>query len=154
MYEAETNVANTQVAEVLRRCVARARFFSWPNTAHPFVGRVSSRRFRITLLVQHRDSFRPMLYGRFYPLSEGTRVRVLFTFHPIVWIFMLLLSIGAGSSLLLSVQPHDRLDHIITVVFLLFMWSVAIVFFYANARESKRLLIQCLDLTEVKRLGV
>jgi hypothetical protein len=86
-----------------------------------------------------RDSFNPMLFGRFSPSAHGTRVRVVMTLRPIVWVFMVLwtiliecLAFGRGRITFMG------------VFFVLLPWVLAIPLFFYNVVRSKRLLWQCL----------
>jgi hypothetical protein len=55
----------------------------YENTA-PFLGSVFGKWFTIRRRIDYQNSFAPMLYGRFSPVSGGTRISGVFLFHPLV----------------------------------------------------------------------
>src|SRR5688500_11879846 len=58
------------------------------NTA-PFLGSVFGKWFTIRRCIGYQNSFAPILYGRFTPIAEGTRISGVFLFHPLVLAFMI-----------------------------------------------------------------
>src|SRR4030095_1988175 len=108
--------------------------------------------FRIMRVVRGRDSFNPMLYGRFQTSPEGTRVRVVMTFHPIMWLFIL----GWSSYFMYLLTTDLRLHASLStgaLIMLLAIWAMALPFFYSNAARSRELLEKCLDADGVRLSG-
>jgi hypothetical protein len=119
------------------------RWFRRPEKSYPFAGRVDRDRFSIARVVRGQDSFNPMLYGRLTAAPEGTKVKVLFTFHPAVWAILLCFSAVLTRGLLRG--------EVMAVFALCLLWMMAIVFFYLGVSKSTALLNQRLDLHEASR---
>jgi len=120
-----------------------------PKTQTPFIGRIQDSRFRIIRVVRGRDSFNPVLYGRFRPSSGGTRVKVLMTFHPIVWLFILGWSLYFGYAVFGDFRASGTISTGATVM-LAAIWAIAVPIFYYDAARSRQLLEQCLHLHGVR----
>jgi hypothetical protein len=143
-FDAESTIPVGEIATVLRRSVTQPRWFLTPDGIHPFVGRVSEAGFRIVRSVHGRDSFNPVLFGRFAPSPRGTRVRVYFTFHPIVWAFVVLWTTGMCELLLRS--SNGGLNRYMPLFGLFGLWAMAVSFFYYGAARGIRLLRECLKM--------
>jgi len=74
-----------QVAEQLAAKVEPWRWVRWrfPREHLPFMGKVSPEGFKLAQVLNYRNSFQPILYGRFEPVAEGARVRVRMMPHPL-----------------------------------------------------------------------
>jgi hypothetical protein len=69
--------------------------------AEKFEGEVSETGFKISRIIRYRNSFRPMVEGRFFPLVKGIRIDVRMRLHMSVMAFSILwlslLVVGAGT---------------------------------------------------------
>ncbi len=151
-YEGLARVTQDQVADTLRQSVSAPRWFNWSRPSTPFVGTVSGTGFRITRVVAGRDSFNPMLYGRFLASASGTRVKVVMTYHPAVWLFLLAWTGGTGYGVISSLREHEGVVHI-PLFFMISAWVMAVPFFYIGAFRSRELLQQRLGLKEIPEFG-
>src|SRR5262245_32584504 len=89
MLYAEADLPLREALEAIRGSVSRADW-KWRAIANtPFVGKVYDHGFRILRVVRGRDSFNPVLHGRFRLDARRIKLRVLMTFHPLVWLFLL-----------------------------------------------------------------
>lgn len=59
----------------------------WPDKrTEMFEGTVSEEGFDINRILRYyRNSFLPVIHGRFSPLGQGVRIEVTMTFHIVVW---------------------------------------------------------------------
>jgi hypothetical protein len=151
-YEGQARSPQDQVADTLRQCVSAPRWFNLPRPSTPFVGAVSDTRFRIARVVAGRDSFNPMLYGRFLPCAGGTRVKVVMTFHPVVWLFLLAWSGATGYGFIGSLRDNGGVIGI-PLFFVIVPWVTAVPFFYFGAFRSRDLLQQRLGLEDISEFG-
>jgi hypothetical protein len=73
-----------QVAEELGAKVEPWKLILWryPREHEPFTGKVNCEGFKLARILNYRNNFQPMLYGRFEPTAEGTRVRVRMMPYP------------------------------------------------------------------------
>jgi len=151
IFEGESRLSPRDACETLRASVGRFRWFALPKT--PFAGKVSESGFSIMRVVSGRDSFNPMLYGRFIPTASGTRVRVILTLHPLVWLFILVWMGVAGRPIYNDVIRHGQPVTIGEIGFALFPLLMAVPFFFLGAAASKKLLRRTLHLDEPSDTG-
>jgi|MudIll2142460700_1097286.scaffolds.fasta_scaffold246408_2 hypothetical protein len=136
-FEAESQLSLRDTVAALDANTSRAQWFRFPRT--PFVGHVWSSGFRVYRVVRGLNSFNPMLYGRLTPSGNGTRVKVILTLHPVIWVFLALWSIFTAYT---AVRYHELFGF----GFTLFPWVLAVCFFPGASRASKRLLSKSLRL--------
>jgi hypothetical protein len=137
LYQAESDLTVREAVDALSANVSHGRWLRTPVTL--FVGKVSETGFRIARVVRGRDSYNPMLYGRFTRSANVTRVRVVLTLHPVVWILLIAWSVFLVRQIIVHPEP-------VGWAFVLFPWVLGVPFFFRGARCSKGLLEQCLSL--------
>ena len=91
-------------------------------------------------IVRGRDSFNPVMYGRLSSCPLGTRVRVIMTLHPIVWLFLAIWSASILRTIVTAGDDHGGL------AMLAAPWVIGIPIFYYDAVRSKSLLRDVLSL--------
>ena len=69
--------------------------------------------------------------------------------HPLVWGFLAFWSISTGYLALAGLRNHHTADFYGGLGFFLFAWLMAVLVFYYDAAESKRLLQESLQLQDV-----
>ena len=143
MCEAEAPLPLGQAAETVRAFVSRSDWKGQAAANTPFIGKVYDRGFRIIRVVRGRDSFNPLLYGRFHSSLRGTRLRIFMTFHPLVWLFILGWSAYFAYTLLDGWRINGKIDTG-ALTFLLAIWVMAVPSFYGAAARSRQLLAECL----------
>ena len=149
VYEAKSELPANQFADSLRPFVGRPNWLGVPpRDSVPFFGTVGSTRFRIMRVIRGRDSFNPVLYGRFLSDNHGTRVRVVMTLHPFVRAFLAIWSFFTSRYAILAIRDHFPADFYGGLGFLLFAWLMAVPVFYYDAAKSKRLLRESLHLQD------
>jgi hypothetical protein len=150
-YVMETSMAGPEFLEMLQRSVGKAKWFAMPaKDSAPFFGKVSKNGFKIMRKIRGRDSFNPVLYGKFSPLDNGTRVRVVMTFHPIIWVFILGWTFFHGYWMFQGFRELRNLNAFGSVQFLLFLWLLAVPIFFIDAVKSKYLLVELFRLHDVR----
>ena len=55
-----------------------------------FEGSVASDGFTINRMISYRNSFLPILNGRFKPIKMGTKINIYVTWHPIILVLSLI----------------------------------------------------------------
>lgn len=136
-FEAKSSLSLRAAVAALEANTSRWRWFHFPQTL--FAGRVWEGGFRVVRVVRGRDSFNPVLYGRFVEAEDGTKVRVLATLHPVVWAFGVLWSVVTVSG---AVRYHELAG----LAFALVPWMLAALFFPGALRTSREVLNRCLQL--------
>src|SRR6267143_5209540 len=86
-----TSLTPDDAAQILAQTVIpRSKWFPfWSRATSAFEGRVSPEGFNINRGIRYRNSFLPILHGRFRQTSDGTLVDVRMTMHPTVILFLL-----------------------------------------------------------------
>jgi hypothetical protein len=97
------------------------------STGKEFEGSVNEQGFKIQKIIHNRNSFLPVLYGKFVPTDMGTKVDIHLTMDRVVIIFVCLWLAASGGAFLLLARgsmASGKWDNN--------TWSilVALVFFY------------------------
>ena len=83
----------------------RTRSDWFASTDKEFEGFVTAQGFRIQKIIHNKNSFLPILYGKFIPTEKGTKVNVHLTMDVLVTIFACFWLAGfSGISLLLVIR--------------------------------------------------
>ncbi len=130
LYEAESDLSTREAVDALAAIVSRGRWFRTPKT--PFVGKVSETGFHVARVVRGRDSFNPMLYGRFARSANVTRVRVVMTLHPIIWALLIAWSVFLVRQIVIRGNSEP-----LGWIFVLFPWVLAVPFFFDGCAAAK-----------------
>lgn len=149
VYVEETAVTASSLADKLRSLVSERRWMSWAESSTPFVGVVTDTRFTIRRSVTGRDSFNPVLYGQFLPTPSGTAIRVVMTFQPAVWLFILFWYAFTGYAVYVQQRDKGAIEAI-PLLLALSLIVVAVPMFYLGARKSRTLLAQSLGLRNAR----
>ena len=141
-FELEAAMTNQRFMETLKSAVYHSDWLVLSKGTLPFHGTVSENGFRIMRTYRGRNSFIPIIFGRFLDSIQGTRVRVIMTFHPIIWLFIIV-----WPFLIQSETPFRFASpSFIGILFLLAPLIMGIPFFFYEAAKSKKLLFQTLGL--------
>ena len=112
----------------------------------PLQGKVDLQGFSASRIITYRNSFLPMLYGKFIPTQQGTTICIKMMLHPFVlaflavWFGMLGLFSLAGIAALVENGSWGFLGHIgIMGGFALLLTYGA---FFAEAGKAKNLISQ------------
>jgi hypothetical protein len=73
-------------------------------TGKEFEGSVTQQGFKIQKIIHHRNSFLPILYGKFIPTENGTKVDVYLTLDVLMIIFVCVWLAGFGGVFLWLVR--------------------------------------------------
>jgi hypothetical protein len=145
IYRAESPLAPHDAQAALRAAVGSFRWFSRPTT--PFAGQIYGHSFSICRVVSGRDSFNPMLYGRFLPAPRGTEIQVIITLHPLVW----LLYFFWFGTIAYKIVREAVCAHYLWwpgLILLLFPLLISMPIFFHNTMASIELLRATLHLDE------
>ena len=107
-FHLDVDVPRQIVADRLRAVVGdkppfwKSLFTGWWSrdpASPPFVGIVDDDSFRVRRDIRYRNSFLPLVWGRFMSTPTGTRVNVIMFIHPLVALFMVfwLGTVGYGA---------------------------------------------------------
>ena len=74
----------------MRELIEPTQWFRRPGRSDhtPLQGTINDQGFTSSRIIHYRNSFLPMLYGRFIPTPAGTSIRIRMTLHPLVMAFM------------------------------------------------------------------
>lgn len=151
IYQAESNLTVHEIVKKLELIVGQPNWLGIPPKG-PFLffGNITLTGFKIMRVIRGRDSFNPLLYGKFIPSNSGTHVKVVMTFHPFVWLFMICWSFFHGYWMFVSFRDTHQINSFGSLWFMLFLWLMAVPLFYYNAAKSKKLLRESLVLSDLE----
>jgi hypothetical protein len=82
-----TNISSEKAERLAADNIAPPRsLFQARTPGKEFEGSVASDGFTINRIISYRNSFLPILNGRFKPLKKGTKISIYITWHPIILI--------------------------------------------------------------------
>ena len=114
--------------------------------ADQFIGKIDDQGFRLRRLIYYRNSFLPVVKGRFQQGSAGTKVDVTMTLHPAVMVFMLIWFGGLGTMgvipMFVVLSTGFRPELLIPIGMFLFGWLMVQFGFVFEARKAKKILSQ------------
>lgn len=136
--------------ELIRRLgkevTGRPRSWGWfEERTELFEGVVSDEGFQISRIIGYRNSFLPVIQGRFYPYVKGVRVEITMRLHVAVLIFSIvwLSMVGLGvAGVLAHILATRRVDSMMLIPFgmLLFFYLMVTIGFGVEAKKAGKLL--------------
>lgn len=105
----------------------------------PFIGTVSDTSFKMRRDIQYRNSFLPLIRGRFGAIGTGTWVSVTMFIHPLVALFVVFW-LGVA----LSVAVSDQAGSLMGWGFLAFGIALTAAGFFPEAMKARRLISEAL----------
>lgn len=112
-----------------------------------FKGEISDEGFQISRIINYRNSFLPVIEGRFSPQVKGVRVEIKMKLHSVVLIFCIVwlcffgrFVIAAATNILDAGRVNIRMLFPFGI-FLLF-YLIATIAFGVEAKKASRLLIK------------
>lgn len=85
------------ILQTLRQQVGKQPSISWGNSGLPnipFMGKVDENSFEITRVYRGRNSFRPLVKGKFITNKhQSTTIEVSLNLHPIILVILLIIGI-------------------------------------------------------------
>ena len=136
--------------EIIRRLtieVASCGSGGWlfERRTQDFEGLVSDEGFKISRVIRYRNSFLPIVEGKFSPIVNGVRIDVTMRLHFAVLLFSIVWLSGVGFGVLTVVKhliSTGRFDSVIFIPFgmLLFGYLLITLGFGIEANKSSDLL--------------
>lgn len=106
----------------------------------PYEGTIRAQDFTLRRIIHYRNSFLPQIRGRWEPIPGGTEIKITFTLHPAVLVFLSLwLMVWYGSAVPIALWGGQL--PLISVGFLTVPLLMLITFcavFWAEVRHSQR----------------
>jgi hypothetical protein len=136
--------------EVIRRLtleVAKPRSgLQWlEKRTEKFEGTVSAEGFQINRIIRYRNSFLPIIHGRFFPLGPGVRIEMTLKLHIAVLVFSLIW-LGFVGRMAITVVPQmlttgsvDAGGAIVGAM-LIFFYLLVTIAFGIEADKARKLL--------------
>jgi hypothetical protein len=115
-------------------------WWSRDPTSPPLIGIVDDDSFRVRRDIRYRNSFLPLVWGRFVSTPTGTRVNVIMFMHPLVALFMVFWLGTAGYGAFRGVSGSP-------IVWGMFAFGVALTVggFVPEAIMAKRLISEAMQ---------
>jgi hypothetical protein len=113
--------------------------------AELFEGVVSDEGFQISRIIAYRNSFLPVIHGRFHPHVKGVRVVITMRLHVAVLIFSVAWLSFVGQVVIVAVPKiltTGRVDSVMLIPFgmLLFFYLIVTIGFGVEAKKASKLL--------------
>ena len=141
-FELLTGMSPQHAAHALQHIVEPMQYIVWwPSKRHGyFEGTVDEERFKISRIIRYRNSFMPIVEGRFY--SEGGRTLIPLNLRmawpvTVFWLFMIGWVFRKGAAGVFGIQ--SPLNTAEMIIFLYFMTSVG---FGIEARIAMKRLVE------------
>ena len=142
-----TSLTVDEAVQLVSEAIALPRSFfqGWGKAAREFEGTVSTSGFTISRAIRYRNSFLPILFGKFVPSAQGVRVEVRMTLHPLVIAFAVLWFTFVGGFLLLAIGSTLttlKVDEgiLLPIGMLLFFYLMVFLGFGLEANKAERFL--------------
>src|SRR4030095_9671339 len=108
-------------------------------------GEISETGFKISTIIRYRNSFQPMLEGRFSPLLKGVRIEVRMRLHRSVLIFSALwlsLVVAGAAAVIVEITSTGKFAGPMFIPFgmLLFYGLLMTIGFNVEANQAGKLL--------------
>jgi hypothetical protein len=144
-----------ELTQRLKQNVAPSKFFRFRRPDESYQGVVFENRFKISPVIGYRNSFLPVITGKFSRHHAGTKIQVSQRLHVVVTSFLILwcavvLSIGgfiSFSSLGASVNGAAEFE-MFPLLMLLFAWVLTTGGFWWEARHTREELMIILEAAE------
>ena len=139
LFELEFPVPKERIVKALNSSVSKGSMLDIHKGRKPFVGAISKDKFKIMRKIKRLNSFNPILYGHFISSIQGSRIRVLMTFHPLIWFMIAVFALFFPEPPILNTH---HLKKILEIFFRFFLLFVGTPFFIFEASKSKKLLLK------------
>jgi len=147
-FEIDTAMSPDEIVAALESNIEPGKFFRFQRHHAPFQGKVYEDGFRITRIIHYRNSFLPVVTGKFLPGASGIKVAIRMGLHPLVTAFMCVWFGGVGLGMigviagLLSGQAPASLMLLIPFAMLAFGCALVWVCFWFEAKKQKTMLLE------------
>lgn len=124
--------------------------WAWTRPEKPYQGEVLEDSFRISRVINYRNSFLPAISGKIRPRVSGSEILVEMKLNDFVWFFMLFWLIGVGVAGLVFLvamigEGEFELMGLIPVAMFIFGCCLPSIGFWMEAGKSKQFLIELLQ---------
>ncbi len=147
-FEIQTTMSAEDIVASLSSEIEPNKLFGMSTDHAPFQGDISRHGFKITRIIHYRNSFLPIISGKFLPGDAGVKVAIRMRLHPFVTAFMCVWFGGVGLGVvavvggLLSGPAPASPMLLIPFGMLVFGWALVSGGFWCEAKEQKRMLLE------------
>jgi WD40 repeat protein len=142
----------SQVIEKLEAHIEAPKTIRWRFSRNhaPYAGTISDSGFKIYRIIHYRNSFLPIIRGKFESSSEGTRIYVTMNLNPFVLAFLLFLffpflTLIPTFFVVLIFQQGFLSPEILFLGFPIFILFIFWCAFWYEANRSREELIQIIE---------
>lgn len=104
----DTALPLNEAVDRITRLVEPYQFLRFSRNHTEFQGKVTQQDFRITRIIHYRNSFIPIIKGRFVTNPLGTRIIIKMTLHPLAIAFMIFWMGAAGVMIVRALLQIDE----------------------------------------------
>ena len=151
-FEIKTTMSPEEIVAALNSRIEPKKLFRFSSDHAPFQDDISRDGFKITRVVHYRNSFLPIVTGRFLPGNSGIKVVIRLGLHPFVTAFMCVWFGGVGLGVigtisgLLSGQAPASPMLLIPFGMLVFGWALVSGGFWFEAKKQKSILFEMFNI--------
>ncbi|MGM9496707.1 hypothetical protein BH720_000690 [Desertifilum tharense IPPAS B-1220] len=118
----------------------------WDIPDKPYEGEIGDRTFRISRILNNRNSFAPLIIGRIKEQGTGSQIEIEMKLHPFVKFFILfwLGAVGIGCiGVAIAILSRQRFELPLLIPYGMFIFGALLPFvgFKPEAHRSKQFLI-------------
>jgi len=142
-FEIETTLSPTMIVDSLHLSIEPKKLFRMSSSSNhkPFQGEITQDGFKITRIIHYRNSFLPIITGRFLPGNPGLKVEIRMGLHPFVIAFMSIWFGGVGLFCTLELVFGEA-DLWMPMGMVLFGIALVSGGFWFEAKKQKPMLIE------------
>jgi len=153
-FEIETAMTPGEIVTKLNSKIEPTKLLRFSSPHAPFQGKISQNGFKITRIIHYRNSFLPVISGKFLSCFSGTKVEINMGLHPIVIAFMCVWFGGVGVACIafpVSVfYGKTSMSPAMLIPFgmLAFGWALVSWGFWSEVKKQKPMLIKMFNKLE------
>ena len=143
-FEIECPLPKGEAIELLSRNIEPKKFFRFFGKHVYFQGFINTNEFEVRRIIKYRNSFLPIIKGKFASHDLGTTITLTMQLHPLVLAFMCVWFGGTGLFLIAFATAASP-GVIGPLIMLLFGWALVTGGFWFEAKKQKEFLIDLLS---------
>ncbi len=133
-----------------KKTFRKTSFFGKSNNHKPYEGSVNRNSFKMSRIIEYRNSFLPIIKGDIEKQVSETKINVKMRLHPFIFGFILIWCGGVGFGFLIILAESIKKGVfqpfiLIPFVMLLFAYGMTMLGFKSESIKSKKYLAKLFD---------
>ena len=146
-FEIESEMTQEEIISKLSSIVGPKKFFPSSSDKYLFEGNISTKGFEISRITNYKNSFLPLINGKFFFESYGTKIILKLTPNPLGTAFAGGACVWCSLIFLLSLEKIITGEHqisfitLIPIFMIVYAWGLVMLGFCFEAKKQKKMLI-------------